>query len=104
MNLIPSIAFSIPDLEGQAKMELKAKDGGQDLACIESDVSNGKTMEVPAVSYIAASIAGAALVLSGISAISSSSTAGAHAAQPGFGTCLGQCREQLSLPAQPPQP
>ena len=86
---IPSIAFSIPDLEGEAKLELKAKDGGEDLACIQSDVDNGKTMEVPAVSYIAVVIAGAALFLTGISALSSAGAAGAHAPSPGFGTCLG---------------
>ena len=84
---IPSIAFSIPDLEGAAKLELKSRDGGEDLACIESDVNNGKTMEVPAVSYIVAGIIGSALVLTSISALTSS--AGAHAPSPGFGTCLG---------------
>ena len=86
---IPSIAFSIPDLEGAAKLELKAPDDGEDLACIESDVNNGKTMELPAVSYIAVGIAGAALVLTGISALSSTGAVGAHAPSPGFGTCLG---------------
>ena len=86
---IPSIAFNVPDLEGGAKMELKALDGGQDLACIQSDVSNGKTVEAPAVSYIAVGIAGAALCVSGFSALSNAGTAGGHAPSPNFGDVFG---------------
>lgn len=86
---IPSIAFSIPDLEGSAKLELKARDGGADLACIESNVNNGKTMEIPAISYVAVAIGVSSLVLTGISALSSAGAAGAHSPSPGFGTCLG---------------
>ena len=86
---IPSIAFNVPDLEGGAKLELTALDGGQNLACIESDVTNGKTVESPAVSYIAVGVAGAALVLTGISAVGSAGTAGGHAPSPNFGDVVG---------------
>jgi hypothetical protein len=68
-SMIPSIAFSVPDLDGEAKLQLKAADGGQDLACIQSSVNNGRTVEVPAVSYVAAGVAGAALLLTGVSAL-----------------------------------
>lgn len=86
---IPSIAFNVPNLEGGAKLELMALDGGQNLACIESDVTNGKTVESPAVSYIAVGVAGAALVLTGISAVSSAGTVGGHAPSPNFGDIIG---------------
>jgi len=86
---IPSIAFNVPDLEGGAKMELRALDGGQGLACIQSDVTNGKTVEAPAVSYIAVGITGAALLVSGLSAVGSAGTAGGHAPSPNFGDVLG---------------
>ena len=86
---IPSIAFSVPDLEGGAKLELTALDGGQDLACIESDVTNGKTVESPAVSYVAVGVAGAALLLTGISAVGSAGTTGGHAPSPNFGDVVG---------------
>lgn len=85
---VPSIAFTIPDLDGDAKLELKAKDGGQALACIDSQVDNGKTVEVPTVSYIAAGIAGAALVLTALSALGSAGTAGSHSPSPNFGEVL----------------
>lgn len=88
-NQIPSIAFNVPDLEGGAKLELTAAGSGQDLACIESDVTNGNTVEAPAVSYIAGGIAAAALLLTGFSALGSAGTAGGHAPSPNFGDVVG---------------
>lgn len=84
---IPAIAFTIPDLEGEAKLELRSKEG-KNLACIQSNVDNGKTVEVPAVSYIAVGIAGAALLLSGLSALGSAG-AGGHSPSPNFGDIVG---------------
>ena len=88
-NQIPSIAFNVPDLEGGAKMELKALDGGQDLACIESDITNGKSVEAPAVSYVAVGIAGAALLVSGFAALGNAGTSGGHTPSPNFGDVFG---------------
>ena len=70
-------------------MELKALDGGQSLACIESDVTNGKSVEAPAVSYIAVGIAGAALLVSGFAALGNAGTVGGHAPSPNFGDVCG---------------
>ncbi|KAL9580552.1 MAG: hypothetical protein Q9203_006257 [Teloschistes exilis] len=88
-NQIPAIAFNIPDLDGLAKMELKSIDDSHSLACIESNVNNGKTAEVPAVSYIAAGIAAAALLLSGFAALGSAGSAGGHPPSPNFGDVIG---------------
>ncbi|KAL9595824.1 MAG: hypothetical protein Q9219_006201 [cf. Caloplaca sp. 3 TL-2023] len=88
-NQIPTIAFNIPDLDGEAKMELKSLDGGQPLACIESSVNNGKTAEVSAVSYVAAGIAAAALLLTGLSALGSAGSAGSHSPSPNLGDVVG---------------
>ena len=66
---MPAIAFQIPDIAAQATLELRSKDTGQNVACIQSQVSNGKTVNVPAVPYVAAGLAGAALVLGGVSAV-----------------------------------
>lgn len=89
VSQIPPIAFTIPDLEGGAKMELKPANGGPDLACIQSDVTNGKTVEAPAVSYIAVGIAGAALLVSGFAAAGSAGTTGGHPPSPNFGDVFG---------------
>lgn len=87
-SMIPSIAFSVPDIAAQATLELKALDTGEDVACITSSVSNGKTVSVPAVSYIAAGVAGAALIVSGAAAFGAAagggSTAGAGTMSPSF--------------------
>ncbi|RJE25928.1 DUF907 domain-containing protein [Aspergillus sclerotialis] len=86
---IPSIAFSIPDLDGQAKLQLKSLDQGNEVACIKSELSNGKSIHVPGVSYAAAGVAGAALVVSGLSAIGAAGKPGAPSSSPGFGEVMG---------------
>ena len=64
---------------------MKARDGGAQVACIQSNISNGKTIELPAVSYVAAGIAAAALLASGIGAAASGATAtGSSSPSPGF--------------------
>lgn len=79
-SMIPSIAFTIPDLDGDATLQLVTKDG-TDLACIESSVTNGKTMSVPAVKYVSIGIAGGALALSALGgAVGGVNAAGAGAA------------------------
>jgi len=88
-SLIPSIAFSVPDIAAQATLELKELDTGKNVACITSAVENGKTVNIPAVSYVAAGIAGAALVITGVSAIGAAgagggSTGGSGTISPSF--------------------
>ncbi|EAW13795.1 transient receptor potential ion channel family protein [Aspergillus clavatus NRRL 1] len=86
---IPSIAFAIPDLDGLAKLELKSLDGGNAVACFQSGLSNGKSMQVQGVTYAAAGVAGAALALSGLSALGSVAHPGASSTSPGFGDVMG---------------
>ena len=85
LSQIPSIAFSVPDLDGDATLKLTS-DSGQELGCVQSGVTNGKTLHIPAVSYIAVGIAGAALALTGLSALGSAGTVGGHPPSLGFTT------------------
>ncbi|KAM0254905.1 hypothetical protein ACHAQJ_006342 [Trichoderma viride] len=78
--MIPSIAFSVPDIAAQAVMKLDSLADSSMVACVQAQVTNGKTMSVPAVSYVAASIAGVSLVASGISAVGSAMSGGGAAA------------------------
>jgi hypothetical protein len=87
--MIPSIAFSVPDLDGTAKLELKAKNGGQSVACIQSQVGNGKTMSTKAVPLIAAGIAGGAFVVSAISAMGAGGHPGTTTPSPSFTDVMG---------------
>ncbi|KAK2009977.1 TRP-domain-containing protein [Colletotrichum eremochloae] len=84
-SLVPAIAFAVPDIAAQAKLQLKALGGNEEVACITSQVTNGKTANVAAVSYIAAGVAGLALVATGVSA-AGSALAGGSAALGGSGT------------------
>ncbi|KAF2487176.1 hypothetical protein BDY17DRAFT_341975 [Neohortaea acidophila] len=85
---IPAIAFSVPDLAGNVKMELKNSDG-QAVGCIESTVGNGSTLQMPVISYVAGGIALAALVFSGIASIAAGGHPGASTASPTFGEVVG---------------
>lgn len=86
---IPGIAFNIPDLDGQAKLVLKSKEAQKNVACIQSELSNGHSTNVVGVKYASAGIAAGALALSGISAISSAGTVGTPSSSPGFGDVMG---------------
>ncbi|KAI0390934.1 TRP-domain-containing protein [Xylariaceae sp. FL0594] len=88
-NQIPAIAFQVPDITAQAKLELKSLDGNSTVGCVQSEVTNGKTVNVPAVSYVAAGVAAGALVIGGASAIGaafSGAAAGAGSSVGGVGT------------------
>jgi hypothetical protein len=88
-KLIPSIAFSVPDLDGTAKLELTPVNGGASIACIQSAVNNGKTMQTTAVPIIAAGIAGAALVVSALSALAGAGGVGGATPSPTFTEVFG---------------
>ncbi|KAH0142677.1 DUF907 domain-containing protein, partial [Aureobasidium melanogenum] len=89
-SMIPSIAFNVPDLDGVAKLELFADDDQtQDLACVQSTVSNGKSMNVPAVTYVAAGMAGAALGISALGAVVGGFHVGGASPSPTFGETFG---------------
>lgn len=86
---IPAIAFSVPDLDGLVKMYLTRDADNTQLACVESTVGNGKSLEMPAVKYVAAGIAAGSLALTGLSALSAAGTPGAAAPSPTFGEVFG---------------
>ncbi len=87
--MVPAIAFQIPDIAAMATLQLKSRDSGERVACIQSQVTNGKTASVPAVSYVAAGVAGAALVLTGVSAVGAAIAGGGGAAVGGSSAAGG---------------
>ena len=84
---IPAVAWSIPDLDGMAKLVLNLKDGSE-AACITSSVTNGKSVELPAVQGVAVAIAAGALLLTGVSAAMAGGQPGASHSSPGFGEVM----------------
>ncbi|KAF2724261.1 TRP-domain-containing protein [Polychaeton citri CBS 116435] len=86
---IPSIAFSVPDLDGQAKLELKNVDTGEDVACLTSHVGNGRTFKSSTISWIAGGIVAAAFALSALTALAAGGAPGAAAPSPTFSETFG---------------
>ncbi|KAK9389449.1 hypothetical protein V1515DRAFT_593312 [Lipomyces mesembrius] len=90
---IPSIAFSLPDLDGYAKLTLENTDTRKEIGCFQSSISNGKTARQASVTYASAAIAGVALAVSSLTmltqAIFSTSSSAASGSSPGFADVIG---------------
>ncbi|KAH8660904.1 hypothetical protein BGZ60DRAFT_530904 [Tricladium varicosporioides] len=77
---IPPIAFSIPDIALQATLSLKRLEDGKNVGCVVADLSNGKSVNSKAISYIAGGVAAAALL---IGAATSLAGGGSGSGEPG---------------------
>ena len=79
VSRIPSIAYTVPDLDGQIKLYVNNTDG-QSLACLEANLSNGKTVDQKAVGWTTAVIAGLALLAAAVTSGLGHSNTAAHVA------------------------
>ncbi|KAK1751235.1 flavin carrier protein 2 [Echria macrotheca] len=64
---IPGIAYTFPDLDAKVRVMINMTDGanaGTSVACVEADISNGKTVDLLGVKWATAIVAGLALVSS----------------------------------------
>ncbi|KAK7415365.1 putative flavin carrier protein 3 [Neonectria punicea] len=80
MKQLPGIAYSVPDLDATVRVHVNLTSTGESVACVEANVSNGKTVDLVGVKWATAIIAGLGLVSSAIvSGLGHSNTA-AHVA------------------------
>ncbi|KAK4090531.1 calcium- spray protein [Purpureocillium lilacinum] len=63
---IPGIAYNIPDLDAKVKVFVNLTSTGESVACVEADISNGKTVDLFGVKWATAIIAGLALISSAV--------------------------------------
>lgn len=77
---IPSIAYGVPDLDGLVKVYIKNKVTGISEACVEAELSNGKTVDQKGVGWATAVIAGLALLASAVTSGLGHSNTAAHVA------------------------
>ena len=77
---IPGIAYNVPDLDGLVKIYVKDQQSGANLACVEAQLSNGKTVDLAAVGWVTAIIAGLALLASAVTSGLGHSNTAAHVA------------------------
>ena len=71
--------YYIPDLDGKVQVWINATDGTP-LACVEAELSNGKTVYHKAVGWVTAVIAGLGLVISAVTSGLGHSNTAAHVA------------------------
>ena len=77
---IPSIAYGVPDLDGLVKVYIKDNVTGISEACVEAQLSNGKTVDQKGVGWTTAVIAGLALLASAVTSGLGHSNTAAHVA------------------------
>lgn len=83
VSQIPGIAYTFPDLDATVKVFINMTDGpeaGTSVACVEADISNGKTVDLLGVKWVTAIVAGLALVSSAIVSGLGHQNAAAHVA------------------------
>ncbi|KAL2009916.1 hypothetical protein VTN00DRAFT_5723 [Thermoascus crustaceus] len=80
ISAVPGIAYTVPDLDGQVRIYINSTDTGQSIACVEADLSNGKTVYQKGVGWATAVIAGLGLAASAITSGLGHSNTAAHVA------------------------
>lgn len=63
---VPGVAYSIPDLDAKVRVLVNSTDGSGAVACVEAEISNGKTVDLAGVKWATAIISGLALISSAI--------------------------------------
>lgn len=83
---IPSIAYTFPDIDAKVKVYINYTDGSP-VACVQAAVSNGKTVDLVAVKWVTAIVAGLALASSALMAGLGHQNAAAHVAANALALC-----------------
>ena len=77
---IPAIAYGVPDLDGVVRIYINSTSTNASVACVEAELSNGKTVYQKGVGWATAVIAGLALLVSAVTSGLGHSNTAAHVA------------------------
>lgn len=80
VKAIPGIAYGVPDLDGLVRIYIKDTKTNISVACVEAELSNGKTVDQKGVGWSTAVVAGLALVASAVTSGLGHSNTAAHVA------------------------
>ncbi|KAL8949817.1 MAG: hypothetical protein Q9222_004104 [Ikaeria aurantiellina] len=80
VNQVPGIAYGVPDLDGLVRIYIKETKTNKSVACVEAELSNGKTVDQKGVGWATAVVAGLALVASAVTSGLGHSNTAAHVA------------------------
>lgn len=78
VDLVPGIAYHVPDIDAYARVIVYNNETLVDLACIQAFFGNGKTVSQTGVKWASAVIAGLGLLLSALLSTFGNSTAASH--------------------------
>ncbi|KAK5957583.1 putative flavin carrier protein 3 [Knufia fluminis] len=106
---IPSIAYSVPDIDGVVRLKVysvsESGGFGDQVICLEADLSNTKSVYQKAVGWVTAIIAGAGLIAAGITSGLGNTNTAAHVAANAislFGVFQAQAIIGLTSVTMPP--
>lgn len=80
LKQVPSIAYTVPDLDASVQLRIKNNATGEQLACVQANLSNGKTVYQAAVCWVLAIIIGLALIAAAVAATKAESISAAAVA------------------------
>lgn len=81
MRCFTGIAYTVPDLDGLVQIYINSTDeGGKSIACMQAELSNGKTVYQKGVGWATAVIAGMGLVAAAVTSGLGHSNTAAHVA------------------------
>ncbi|RCK66288.1 Flavin carrier protein 2 [Candida viswanathii] len=77
---IPGVAYTIPDLDARVRVVVYDTETGDQLACVETTLSNGKTVQTKYAAWPIAAVSGLGVITSGVVSIIGHSNTAAHIA------------------------
>lgn len=77
---IPGIAYTIPDLDARVRVVIYDTETYEQLACVETTLSNGKTVQTKYAAWPIAAISGLGVITSGVVSVIGHSNTAAHIA------------------------
>ncbi|EME83421.1 uncharacterized protein MYCFIDRAFT_59071 [Pseudocercospora fijiensis CIRAD86] len=80
LKQVPGIAYTVPDLDAKVQVYFNSTNTGTSAACVEAELSNGKTVDQKGVAWALAVLCGLALVSSAITSGLGHSNTAAHVA------------------------
>lgn len=104
-NDTTGITYTVPDLDAKIQIFFKRKETGESVACVEAELSNGKTVNQKGVAWTVAVISGLALVASAVTSGLGHSNTAAHVAANAmalFGYFQGQAFIGMTSVSLPP--
>ncbi|KAH8432351.1 transient receptor potential ion channel family protein [Aspergillus melleus] len=80
LGKIPSIAFNVPDLDARVRITVNDKKSGDSIACVETQLSNSKSVYQVGVSWTVAVITGLGIIMSAVYSVLGHSQTATHVA------------------------